>query len=101
MATVATIRRELDNGSLVQVLAEWDMGSVDMHAVFNGGHAAKSSARAFVGCLQETLQVASAKRLQLLISKYSLVQVCPESWCRSRRHHDAREVVRTGRRSCG
>jgi hypothetical protein len=76
MATAAAIRRELDNGSLVLVLAEWDMGLVDMHAVFNGGHAAKSSARAFVGCLRESLQVASARRLQLLISKYSLVRLC-------------------------
>jgi DNA-binding transcriptional LysR family regulator len=56
MATAAAIRRELDNGSLVQVLRDWDMGSVDMHAVFTGGRAAKASARAFVAYLQEALR---------------------------------------------
>jgi DNA-binding transcriptional LysR family regulator len=44
-------RRELEQGSLVQVLADWDMGSVEMHAVFPGGKAAKPSAKSFAAFL--------------------------------------------------
>jgi len=44
-------RRELEEGSLVRVLPDWDMGSVELHAVFPGGRAAKPSARAFVDFL--------------------------------------------------
>jgi DNA-binding transcriptional LysR family regulator len=55
MATAAAIRRELENGSLVQVLPDWDMGSVDLQAVFTQGRAAKPSARALVAYLAEAL----------------------------------------------
>ena len=41
LATVGAVRQEISNGSLVQVLPDWDMGSVDMHAVFTAGRAAK------------------------------------------------------------
>jgi DNA-binding transcriptional LysR family regulator len=44
-------RRELEEGSLVQVLADWDMGSIDLHAVFPGGKAAKPSAKSFAAFL--------------------------------------------------
>ena len=44
-------RRELAEGSLVRVLPDWDMGSVELHAVFPGGKAAKPSARAFADFL--------------------------------------------------
>ena len=40
-------RKEMEDGALVRVLADWDMGSVEMHAVFAAGRAAKPSARAF------------------------------------------------------
>lgn len=40
-------RKELEDGTLVRVLPGWDMGSVEMHAVFTAGRAAKPSARAF------------------------------------------------------
>lgn len=58
MAMAGAIRRELESGALVAVLPDWDMGSVDMHAVFTGGRAAKPSARAFVVYLQEALREA-------------------------------------------
>jgi DNA-binding transcriptional LysR family regulator len=40
-------RKELEDGTLVRVLPDWDMGSVEMHAVFAAGRATKPSARAF------------------------------------------------------
>lgn len=55
MAVTAAIRRELENGSLVQVLPDWDLGSVDLQAVFTQGRAAKPSARAFIAYLAEAL----------------------------------------------
>jgi DNA-binding transcriptional LysR family regulator len=39
-------RREIANGTLVRVMPDWQMGSVDVHAVFPAGRAAKVSARA-------------------------------------------------------
>ena len=56
LATVGAVRQEISNGSLVQVLPDWDMGSVDMHAVFTAGRAAKPSARAFAAYLSEALR---------------------------------------------
>ncbi len=40
-------RKEIEEGALVRILPDWDMGSVELHAVFPGGRAAKPSARAF------------------------------------------------------
>ena len=48
-------RNELANGTLVEVLADWKMDNVDMHAVFPAGRAAKPSARAFVDYLRTAL----------------------------------------------
>jgi len=48
-------RAELESGALVQLLPEWDRGSVDVHAVFIGGRAAKPSAKAFAEFLLEAL----------------------------------------------
>ena len=39
--------RELAVGTLVRVLPDWEMETVELHAVFASGHAAKPSARAF------------------------------------------------------
>lgn len=44
-------RTEIENGSLVQVLTDWDMGAVEMHAVLPDGRGAKPSARAFADFL--------------------------------------------------
>ncbi len=55
LTSPAGSRRELDTGALVHVLPDWDLGTLDLHAVFTGGRAAKPSARAFVAYLAETL----------------------------------------------
>lgn len=53
LASMARVgcQRELNDGSLVQVLPDWNMGSVELHAVFPGGKAIKPSARAFADFL--------------------------------------------------
>jgi DNA-binding transcriptional LysR family regulator len=48
--------REFDNGSLVRVLPDWDMGSVELHAMFPVGRAAKPSARVFADYPSEILR---------------------------------------------
>jgi DNA-binding transcriptional LysR family regulator len=55
LTTVSAFRREFESGALVQVLPEWDLGSVDVHAVFTSGRAAKPSARAIVAYLADIL----------------------------------------------
>lgn len=42
---------ELAEGRLTELLTDWQMGAVDVHAVFAAGHAAKPAARAFVDFL--------------------------------------------------
>jgi DNA-binding transcriptional LysR family regulator len=55
LTTLPAFRREFESGVLVQILTEWDLGSVDVHAVFTSGRAAKPSARAIVAYLAEIL----------------------------------------------
>lgn len=55
LATLPAIRRELESGALVHILPEWDLGCVDIHAVFTNGRAAKPSARALVAYFAEIL----------------------------------------------
>jgi DNA-binding transcriptional LysR family regulator len=55
LTTVSAFRREFDSRALVHVLPEWDLGSVDVHAVFTSGRAAKPSARAIVAYLADIL----------------------------------------------
>lgn len=55
MTTLPAFRREFESGALVQVLPEWDLGSVDVHALFTSGRAAKPSARAIVAYLADIL----------------------------------------------
>jgi DNA-binding transcriptional LysR family regulator len=49
-------RAELANGTLVQVLAGWQMEPFELHAVFAAGRAAKPSARAFADYLAIALR---------------------------------------------
>jgi DNA-binding transcriptional LysR family regulator len=42
---IIAARGALANHSLTRVLADWQMGSVDVHAVFPSGRAAKAAAR--------------------------------------------------------
>lgn len=48
-------RAELADGTLVHVLPDWQIGSVEVNAVFAAGRAAKASARAFVEHLVKAL----------------------------------------------
>jgi DNA-binding transcriptional LysR family regulator len=48
-------RPELASGALVQVLADWQLKPIELHAVFAAGRAAKPSARAFVDYLASSL----------------------------------------------
>lgn len=52
-------RAELESGALRRVLADWDMGQVEIHAVFPAGRAAKPSARAFTDYLARSLIAAA------------------------------------------
>ena len=44
-------REELEKGTLVQLLPEWEIGNVEVNALITGGRTAKPSARAFVDYL--------------------------------------------------
>jgi len=48
-------RAELESGALVELLPEWDRGSLDVHAVFVDGRAAKPAAKAFAEFLAGAL----------------------------------------------
>jgi DNA-binding transcriptional LysR family regulator len=48
-------RPELASGALVQVLADWQMKPIELHALFAAGRAAKPSARAFADYLANVL----------------------------------------------
>lgn len=48
-------REEIENGSLVRLLPEWDLGRIEVHALLAGGKRTKPSARAFTKHLQEAL----------------------------------------------
>lgn len=47
-------RAELERGALVRVLADWDVGQVELNAVFPAGHAAKPAARSFAEYLAQS-----------------------------------------------
>jgi DNA-binding transcriptional LysR family regulator len=49
--TAGAARKGISEGLLVRVLADWDMGEVELHAVFPARKAAKPSACAFVDLL--------------------------------------------------
>jgi DNA-binding transcriptional LysR family regulator len=46
--TMGAPKKEIAEGALVQVLGDWDMGEIELHAVFPAGNAAKPAARAFI-----------------------------------------------------
>jgi DNA-binding transcriptional LysR family regulator len=49
-------RDDLERGTLVQVLPQWQMGSADIHVILPGGRAAKPSARAFAQFMSTSFQ---------------------------------------------
>jgi DNA-binding transcriptional LysR family regulator len=61
-------RAELENGSLVQVLPDWEMGRADVRAVLTAGRAAKPAARAFVEFLvAELREISEGRGVPLLL----------------------------------
>lgn len=48
--------QELREGSLLRVLADWEMGTVDVHAVLPAGRASKPASRAFVDYLSQAMK---------------------------------------------
>jgi DNA-binding transcriptional LysR family regulator len=55
--SIIALRKELANRSLVRVLPDWQMGSVDVHAVFPSGRAAKAAARALAEHMAEAFRL--------------------------------------------
>ncbi|RWE79567.1 LysR family transcriptional regulator [Mesorhizobium sp.] len=49
-------KNEIASGSLMRVLSDWDMGMVDLHALFPGGRVAKPAARAFASYLSDAFR---------------------------------------------
>jgi DNA-binding transcriptional LysR family regulator len=49
--TVGAARKEISEGLLLRVVTDWDMGEVELLAVFPPRKAAKPSARAFIDLL--------------------------------------------------
>jgi DNA-binding transcriptional LysR family regulator len=56
MTSSGAVRHELDNGRLVRILEDWDLGPLELNAVFPGGKAVKRSARAFADHLVDVLR---------------------------------------------
>ncbi len=55
-------RRELGDGSLVQLLGDWDMTPTRVHAYFPLGRATRSAARAFIDFLSSEYRAEGADR---------------------------------------
>lgn len=55
LTTLPAFRREVASGSLVHVLPEWDLGCVDVHAVFVNGRTTQPAARAVVAYYADIL----------------------------------------------
>lgn len=60
-ASMVGCRADIESGALVQLLPEWEIGTVEVHAVLTAGRNAKASSRAFVDYLVESMQ-ADTKR---------------------------------------
>jgi DNA-binding transcriptional LysR family regulator len=56
MTSSGAVRRELDGGQLTRILGDWDLGPLELNAVYPGGKAVKRSARAFTDYLVDILR---------------------------------------------
>lgn len=63
VATVPALIADIETGSLVRVMADWNLGAVDAYALYPGGQTPKPAARAFV---------------EFMIDALSDVDLCPE-----------------------
>lgn len=57
-----SVLTELETGSLVRVLPEWEMGSADINAILPGGRAAKPTAPAFAEFVAAELEDVRARQ---------------------------------------
>ena len=55
-ASLVGCRSDIESGALVQLLPEWEIGTVEVHAVLSGGRNAKASSRAFVDYLVKSIR---------------------------------------------
>lgn len=53
-------RAELESGELIQILADWEIGNVEVNALLTGGKSAKPSARAFADYLVASFRNSSS-----------------------------------------
>lgn len=56
VASIPALKKEMECGSLVRVLPDWDMGKVEAHALFPSGQSPKPAARAFVEFLIDIMK---------------------------------------------
>ena len=55
-ASMVGCRADIESGALIQLLPEWEIGTVEVHAVLTGGRNAKASSRAFVDYLVQSMR---------------------------------------------
>ncbi len=55
MTSSGAVRREMETGQLIRVIADWDLGQLELNAVFPAGKAAKPAARALTDYLIDVL----------------------------------------------
>jgi DNA-binding transcriptional LysR family regulator len=76
MGVVATgmsyVLPEISSGSLVQLLPDWEMDRIDVHAVHGGGRTAKPAARAFADFLVSEFKIGDALSVALRAVQPSL-----------------------------
>jgi DNA-binding transcriptional LysR family regulator len=56
MTSSGSLRREFGDGSLVRILGDWDLGTLELSAVFAAGRTTKRAARVFTDFLVESLR---------------------------------------------
>lgn len=56
MTSSGSLRREFDDGTLARVLGDWDLGTLELSAVFAAGRTTKRAARVFTDFLVEALR---------------------------------------------
>ncbi|QNB06706.1 LysR family transcriptional regulator [Herbaspirillum frisingense] len=69
LTSVGACHRELSQGELVQILPDWDVGMVELNAVFANGRSATPAARALVEYLFDPLR---SKQLEELLTIYAV-----------------------------
>jgi DNA-binding transcriptional LysR family regulator len=64
VTSVHSVLDELERGALTQLLPDWDLGAMEVNAVFAGGRNVKPAARAFADFLQAELRPFAARTPQ-------------------------------------